>query len=82
MDTLDELEQALSLEVDAVLLDNMPLNVLAQGVRMSKGRAVTEASGGITPASAPAVAATGVDLISIGWITHSAPALDVSLDFR
>ena len=80
VDTLDELEQALSLKVDAVLLDNMPLDVLAQGVRMSKKRAISEASGGITPANAPQVAATGVDLISIGWITHSAPALDVSLE--
>ena len=82
VDTIDELERALSLEVDAVLLDNMPLDVLAQGVRMSRGRAISEASGGITPASAPLVAATGVDLISIGWITHSAPALDVSLEIR
>jgi nicotinate-nucleotide pyrophosphorylase (carboxylating) len=81
VDTLNELEQALALGIDAVLLDNMPLDVLAQGVRMAKGKALTEASGGITPANAPAVAATGVDLISIGWITHSAPALDVSLDF-
>jgi len=79
-DTLNELEQALSLGVDAVLLDNMPLEMLAQGVRMAKGKAITEASGGITPANAPAAAATGVDLISIGWITHSAPALDVSLE--
>lgn len=80
VDTLNELEQALALGVDAVLLDNMPLEMLAQGVRMAKGKATTEASGGITPANAPAVAATGVDLISIGWITHSAPALDVSLE--
>jgi len=80
VDTLDELEQALALEVDAVLLDNMQLDVLAQAVRMSRGKVVTEASGGITPANAPAVAATGVDLISIGWLTHSAPALDVSLE--
>jgi len=78
-DTLNELEQALSLGVDAVLLDNMPLEMLEQGVRMVKGKAITEASGGITPENAPAVAATGVNLISIGWITHSAPALDVSL---
>jgi nicotinate-nucleotide pyrophosphorylase (carboxylating) len=47
---------------------------------MAKGKAITEASGGITPDTAAAVAATGVDLLSIGWLTHSAPGLDVSLD--
>jgi nicotinate-nucleotide pyrophosphorylase (carboxylating) len=80
VDTLDELEEALSQGVDAILLDNMPVEILAQGVRMAKGRALTEASGGITPANAAAIAATGVDLLSVGWITHSSPALDVSLD--
>ncbi len=80
VDTLAELEEALSQGVDAVLLDNMPVEILAQGVRMAKGRALTEASGGITPANAAAIAATGVDLLSVGWITHSSPALDVSLD--
>jgi nicotinate-nucleotide pyrophosphorylase (carboxylating) len=80
VNTLEQLEEALGLGVDAVLLDNMPVETLARAVRMAKGKALTEASGGITPANAPAVAATGVDLISLGWITHSAPALDVSLD--
>jgi nicotinate-nucleotide pyrophosphorylase (carboxylating) len=80
VDTLVQLEEALSLAVDAVLLDNMPLQDLARGVRMAKGKAITEASGGITPDTAAAVAATGVDLLSIGWLTHSAPSLDVSLD--
>jgi nicotinate-nucleotide pyrophosphorylase (carboxylating) len=81
VDTLEELEQALREGVDAVLLDNMPIHVLAEGVKMAKGKAITEASGGIRPETAASVAATGVDLISVGWITHSAPALDVSLDF-
>ncbi len=80
VDTLAQLEDALAAGVDAVLLDNMPVETLARAVQMAKGRTVTEASGGITPSNAPAVAATGVDLISLGWITHSAPALDVSLD--
>lgn len=80
VDTLGQLEEALDLAVDAVLLDNMSLHDLALGVRMAKGRAITEASGGITPETAAAVAATGVDLLSIGWLTHSAPSLDVSLD--
>jgi nicotinate-nucleotide pyrophosphorylase (carboxylating) len=80
IDTLDQLEIALREPVDAVLLDNMPVPMLTEAVRMTKKRIVTEASGGISPQTAEAVAATGVDLISIGWITHSAPALDVSLD--
>jgi nicotinate-nucleotide pyrophosphorylase (carboxylating) len=80
VDTLAQLEIALKEEIDAVLLDNMPLETLAEAVRMAKGRVLTEASGGITPQNVRAVAATGVDLISIGWITHSAPALNLSLD--
>jgi nicotinate-nucleotide pyrophosphorylase (carboxylating) len=80
VETLRELEEALGQGVDAILLDNMPMEMLAQGVTMAKGKALTEASGGITPANAAAIAATGVDLLSVGWITHSSPALDVSLD--
>jgi len=80
VDTLVQLEEALSLAVDSILLDNMSLQDLARGVLMAKGKAITEASGGITPDTAAAVAATGVDLLSIGWITHSAPSLDVSFD--
>ncbi len=81
VDTLEQLEEALALNVDAVLLDNMSLEMLAHAVQMSRGKIITEASGGITAASAAAIAATGVDLLSIGWLTHSAPALDVALDF-
>lgn len=80
VDTLDQLEMALQASVDAVLLDNMSLEDLAQAVAMVGGRAITEASGRITRASAPAIAATGVDLISVGWLTHSAPILDIGLD--
>ena len=80
VDTLEQLEEALRLEIDAVLLDNMTPGQLVQAVRMAKGKVITEASGGITPETAAAVAATGVDLLSIGWLTHSAPSLDVSLD--
>ena len=80
VDSLAELEEALALGVDVVLLDNMPLDVLAEAVRRARGRALTEASGGIRPATAAAIAATGVDLLSVGWLTHSAPALDVALD--
>jgi nicotinate-nucleotide pyrophosphorylase (carboxylating) len=80
VDTLEQLDSALRLGVDAVLLDNMTPAMLAESVRMSAGRVLTEASGGVTPGSAPEIAATGVDLMSVGWITHSAPALDVALD--
>jgi nicotinate-nucleotide pyrophosphorylase (carboxylating) len=80
VDTLLQLQEALAAGVDAVLLDNMPVDVLARAVAMTRGKALIEASGGITPSSVSAVAATGVDLISIGWLTHSAPALDVSLE--
>jgi len=80
VDTLDQLREALSLRVDAVLLDNMGPEMLTEAVRMVDGRAITEASGGITPATAPSVAASGVDLISIGWLTHSVRVLDIGLD--
>jgi len=82
VDTLDQLREALDHGVDAVLLDNMDPATLARAVAMVAGRAVTEASGRITPATAPQVAATGVDLISIGWLTHSVSVLDIGLDFR
>ncbi|MDX8480800.1 carboxylating nicotinate-nucleotide diphosphorylase [Mesorhizobium sp. VK24D] len=80
VDTLDQLEMALQASVDAVLLDNMALEDLTQAVAMVGGRAITEASGRVTPKTAPAIAATGVDLISVGWLTHSAPILDIGLD--
>ncbi|UTD25729.1 carboxylating nicotinate-nucleotide diphosphorylase [Bradyrhizobium sp. WD16] len=82
VDRLDQLEEALGIGIDAVLLDNMSVETLRQAVSMVAGRAVTEASGRVTAASAPEIAATGVDLISIGWLTHSAPALDIGLDWQ
>ncbi len=80
VDTLAQLEEALALGVDAVLLDNMGPELLRQAVAMVGGRAITEASGRINPQTAPAVAASGVDLISIGWLTHSVTILDIGLD--
>lgn len=80
VDTLDQLAQALEIGIDAVLLDNMSPEMLRRAVTMVDGRAVTEASGRISPETVAAVAATGVDLISSGWITHSAPILDLGLD--
>ncbi|RWO95059.1 MAG: carboxylating nicotinate-nucleotide diphosphorylase [Mesorhizobium sp.] len=82
VDTLAQLEEALVFAPDAVLLDNMSIDELRQAVGMVAGRAVTEASGRITAVTAPAIAATGVNLISIGWLTHSAPILDIGLDYR
>jgi nicotinate-nucleotide pyrophosphorylase (carboxylating) len=80
VDTLAQLDEALAEGVDAVLLDNMDLDDLRRAVDRIAGRAISEASGRVTPQSAPAIAATGVDLISVGWLTHSAPILDVGLD--
>jgi nicotinate-nucleotide pyrophosphorylase (carboxylating) len=82
IDSLDQLKEALGEGADAVLLDNMSLDRLAKAVAIVAGRAMTEASGRVTPGSAPAIAATGVDLISIGWLTHSAAVLDIGLDFE
>ncbi len=81
IDTLDQLETALSSGgADAYLFDNMPVETLRHAVQMVNGRAVTEASGGITPETAPAIAATGVEVLSLGWLTHSVKALDIGLD--
>ena len=80
VDTLDQLAEALEIGIDAVLLDNMSPEMMRRAVARVDGRAVTEASGRISLETAPAVAATGVDLISSGWITHSAPILDLGLD--
>jgi nicotinate-nucleotide pyrophosphorylase (carboxylating) len=81
VDTLAELEEALGAGVDAVLLDNMSLDDLRRAVRMIKGRAITEASGRVSLEAAAAIAETGVDLISVGSLTHSAPILDIGLDY-
>ncbi len=80
VDTLAQLTEALEASPDVVLLDNMSVEDLAQAVALVGGRAVTEASGGITPENVEDVAATGVDVISFGWLTHSVRALDVALD--
>jgi len=82
IDRLDQLDDALAEKADAILLDNMTPAELAEAVRRIDGRAVSEASGRITPTTAPAIAASGVDLISAGWLTHSAHVLDIGLDWR
>ena len=82
VDTLAQLEEAMAVGVDAVLLDNMSAEELRRAVALVERRAITEASGRITPATAPAIAASGVDRISVGWLTHSAAVLDIGLDYR
>lgn len=80
-DTLEEVDQALAAGADVILLDNMGLAVMRRAVRRVAGRALLEASGGITLATIGAIARTGVDRISVGALTHSARAVDLALDF-
>jgi nicotinate-nucleotide pyrophosphorylase (carboxylating) len=83
VDTLDQLAEVLATNLaDAVLLDNMDVAAMKKAVEMTAGRVLLEASGGITLETIAAVAATGVDYASSGWITHSAPSLDVALDIE
>ncbi|HEY4078132.1 MAG TPA: carboxylating nicotinate-nucleotide diphosphorylase [Rhizomicrobium sp.] len=81
VDRLDQLEEALALSVDTILLDNMSPDDMRRAVAMSNGKAILEASGNVTLATVRAIAETGVDYISSGAITHSAPNLDIGLDF-
>lgn len=80
VDTLAQLEAVLDLDIDVVLLDNMSPDELCAAVALAGGRFVLEASGGIRPETARAIAETGVDVLSAGWLTHSSPSLDVALD--
>lgn len=81
VDTLDQLEDALNFPIDAVLLDNMDVETLRKAVALVNGRVVTEASGGVTLENVGEIAKTGVDLISVGALTHSARSLDSSLEW-
>lgn len=80
VDNLDQLKEALDLPIDSILLDNMPPAMLKKAVKMVRGRLVTEASGRVNLTTVKAIAASGVDRISVGSITHSAPILDIGLD--
>lgn len=80
VDGLDQLEEALPLAPDVILLDNFSLQDLRRAVEMTNGRVVLEASGGVNLDTVRAIAETGVDVISVGALTHSAPALDIGLD--
>jgi nicotinate-nucleotide pyrophosphorylase (carboxylating) len=81
VDTLEQLESALALGLDAILLDNMPPETMKRAVAITRGRARLEASGGVTLERVRAIAESGVDYISSGAITHSARTLDLGLDF-
>ena len=80
VDTLEQLEEAMTAAPDVVLLDNMGPETLAKAVAFVDGRAILEASGRITKETARAIAETGVDIVSAGWLTHSSKALDLGLD--
>jgi nicotinate-nucleotide pyrophosphorylase (carboxylating) len=82
VDTLSQLEEALRFPIDAVLLDNMDVVTLQKAVALVDGRVLTEASGGVTLQTVRQIAETGVDLISVGALTHSAPRLDLALEWR
>ncbi|MEO8812781.1 MAG: carboxylating nicotinate-nucleotide diphosphorylase [Caulobacteraceae bacterium] len=82
VDSLDQLGEALEHSPDVVMLDNFDLEALRAAVAMAAGRVTLEASGGVTLATVRAIAQTGVDLISVGALTHSAPVLDIGLDAR
>ena len=82
VDTLVQLKAVMNYEVDAVLLDNMNPATLEKAVTLINGRAITEASGGVNLQSVEAIAKTGVDLISVGALTHSAPVFDFGLDYK
>jgi nicotinate-nucleotide pyrophosphorylase (carboxylating) len=81
-DTLEQVAQAAAAGADIILLDNMPPAKLRQAVKIVSGRAQTEASGGVNLKTVRAIAAAGVDFISVGAITHSARAVDIGLDFE
>ena len=81
-DTLQQVEQAVNARSDFILLDNMNPKQLRQAVKMVRGRAKTEASGGVNLKTVRAIAETGVDFISVGALTHSARAVDIGLDFE
>lgn len=81
-ETLDQVQEALDAGADIIMLDNMPLDEMKQAVALIGGRAVVEASGGVTLETIRAIAETGVDVISVGALTHSVKALDISLDLN
>lgn len=79
-ETLEQVAQAVEAGADIIMLDNMPLDQVRQAVALVAGRCLLEASGNLRPEDLPALAQAGVDLVSLGWLTHSAPPLDLSLE--
>lgn len=79
VENLEELKEALGLNVEIIMLDNMSCEDMAEAVRLTNGRAMLEASGNVTPETIRAIAETGVDIISLGAITHSVKAFDISM---
>ena len=82
VDSIDQLKEAITLKPDLILLDNMSTDQCSEAVSITNGLVKLEASGGIAITNAKAYAATGVDYLAIGSLTHSVPALDIGLDFR
>ncbi|NLY53952.1 MAG: carboxylating nicotinate-nucleotide diphosphorylase [Firmicutes bacterium] len=82
VETLEQLQEALESRADIIMLDNMPVEMMKEAVKLAHGKAILEASGGITEENIVEVAKTGVDYISIGAITHSVTVLDISLDIE
>ena len=80
-DTLDQVRECLASSVDIIMLDNMDLQTMKEAVEIINHRAMVEASGGVTLGSVSAIAATGVDIISVGALTHSAPSCDIGMDW-
>jgi nicotinate-nucleotide pyrophosphorylase (carboxylating) len=78
--SLEELQEALAAEAEIIMLDNMSVEMMKEAVQLVAGRALLEASGGVSEETVEAIGKTGVDLISIGALTHSVKALDISLD--
>lgn len=82
VETLEQVDQALAASADILLLDNMSIDDIREAVRRSRGRAATEISGGVTLERIPELAATGADFVSVGALTHSAPAIDISFEIE
>ncbi|HVU04048.1 MAG TPA: carboxylating nicotinate-nucleotide diphosphorylase [Polyangiaceae bacterium] len=82
VESLDELDQALAAGADIVLLDNFAVSELGAAIERVRGKALVEVSGGVTPERIPLLARPGIDVISVGALTHSAPAADIGLDFE
>jgi len=80
-DRIEQVERAVAAGADVILLDNMTPDLMHECVRLVNGRAILEASGGVTPSNVRRIAESGVDWISVGALTHSAPSMDLGLDF-